>query len=82
MTVSAYIAHKDGYWGGVYRTGVCEGKTERRELAKFLSSFARDGFDVMPVASREEYLATLKKMEPWFDRPDAKRALSEMRKAG
>jgi hypothetical protein len=76
MTVFAYIAHKDGYWGGV-----CSPRIGAKSLAKWLAGFIRSGFDIMPVASREEYLATLDRMQPWFDRPEARLARANTRRA-
>lgn len=62
MTIFAYIAHKDGEW-----VGVCSAKGDRSNIAKFLSFYVRQGFDIMSVATREEYLAKLDSMKMWGD---------------
>lgn len=67
MTIFAYIAHKDGKWGGV-----CSAMIERDGLAKFMAAFIIMGFDIMPTATREEYLAKLDSMKMWGDAEEAK----------
>lgn len=62
MTIFAYIAHKDGEW-----VGVCSAMIDRGEMAKFMIPFVIKGFDIMSVATREEYLARLDSMKMWGD---------------
>ena len=52
----AYIAHKHGRWGGVIVAPV-----PKKDLNDFIAGFAIDGFSIMAVYSREEYLAELSK---------------------
>ena len=56
----AFIAHKNGRWGGV-----C---TADKTAGKFLSSFIADGYSVLTVYNREEYNAALAKMD-MIERP-------------
>jgi hypothetical protein len=56
----AYVAHKDGKFGGVCATTI-----SKKELKKFMGEFAADGFTLQPMATREEYLAFIEGM-PWI----------------
>ena len=64
MSIFGYIAHKDGYWGGI-----CSSSMPPKDLAKFLADFVKDGFEIMTVADRDDYNAKIKDMKPWSDSP-------------
>ncbi len=55
----AYIAHKDGKWGGVAYAKIGVG------LPAWIGSYAMDGFSITTVFSREEYKAVTENMEMW-----------------
>ena len=54
----AFIAHKDGKWGGV-----CAADIPAKEIGKFTVEFIASGFDIKTVFSREQYLAELAKLK-------------------
>jgi hypothetical protein len=60
----AYVAHKDGKWGGV-----CSIFAGRASVKEFLAEFAADGFTLQPVYSREEYVSLLDSLRPWHSDP-------------
>lgn len=62
----AFIAHKDNHWAGVCAA------TGDREAGKFLAEFARDGFAITTVFSRDEYNKVLDGMKCWSKHPDYK----------
>lgn len=51
----AFIAHKDGRWGGL-----C---VADKDAGKFLAPFINKGYSVTTVYSRDEYLAELAKLD-------------------
>ena len=59
----AYIAHRDGYW-----CGVASSELPKRDLNSFIGEFIRDGFSIMTVFSRAEYLSELAKLKYWHDK--------------
>lgn len=68
----AYIAHKDGYWGGWHSARLLNrefNKAEKRALAKFIAGFVKDGFSIITVESREEYDRVIGGMRSWSQRP-------------
>lgn len=67
MTAWAYIAHKGEYWGGVAATSM-----PAKDLAKFISDFVKDGYEIMPIADRDEYEAKMAGMKMIHEHPDFK----------
>jgi hypothetical protein len=59
----AYIAHRDGYLGGV-----CSADIPASHLGRFLKDFAN--FDIKVVNSREEYLSFIDGMPFWSERSE------------
>ena len=64
MSAWAYIAHKDGKWGGVASASL-----PKKALGKFLARFAADGFLITTVESREEYTRFMAPLGYWRE-PD------------
>jgi hypothetical protein len=62
--VYAYIAHKEGYLGGVVSAEI-----PAKNLAKYLASFIKAGCDIKATDSAEEYLANVKTLKPWRQSP-------------
>lgn len=56
----AFVAHKDGKWAGVAAADM-----PKKDLGKFICDFAADGFSIMPVASRDEWLEVSGRMPMW-----------------
>lgn len=59
----AFIAHRDGYWGGVAASTL-----PKNDLRKFLGDFAADGYAIMTVYNRDEYNAALANLRPFSKR--------------
>ena len=66
-TAWAYIACKGDYWGGIISD-----RAGPKELGKFMSEFVKDGFSIINVSSRDEYVTKIGAMKPWFESPDFK----------
>lgn len=58
--IFAYVAHKDGKWGGA-----CSTSASKATLREFVADFAADGFALQAVKDRAEYLALLDSLELW-----------------
>ena len=63
ITPWAFIAHKEGFW-----CGVASATLPKRDLRKFLGDFAANGFAIMTVNSRAEYLKVIDNLKPWAER--------------
>ena len=61
----AYVAHKDGRWGGV-----CSALAGKKSVKEFIAEFLADGFTIQPVATRDEYDELTTKLAPWFGAAD------------
>lgn len=56
----AYVACKEGKWAGV-----ASAEMRKKDLGKFMAEFASDGFSIVTVHSRDEWLKLSSEMPMW-----------------
>lgn len=66
MAAWAYVAHKDGYFGGA-ASGPAAGyiKAGDADTRDFIGKFIEDGWTVQPVKDRTEYEALMAALKNW-----------------